>query len=82
MTAPPGNISPTPATAHVAVADGYGISLTVNRGHLVIHDGIGSHRCTRRYPRIERDLRRILILGHTGSIGLEAMPGAANAASP
>jgi CRISPR-associated endonuclease Cas1 len=57
----------------VAVVDGYGISLTVNRGHLVIHDGIGSQRRTRRYPRIERDLRRILILGHTGHVSLEAM---------
>jgi CRISPR-associated endonuclease Cas1 len=56
----------------VVVADGYGITLTVNRGHLVIHDGIGRQRRTRRYPRIERDLRRILILGHTGSVSLEA----------
>jgi CRISPR-associated endonuclease Cas1 len=57
----------------VVVADGYGITLTVSRGHLIVHDGIGSHRRTRRYPRIERDLRRILILGHTGSVSLEAM---------
>jgi CRISPR-associated endonuclease Cas1 len=64
---------PPAASPAVVVADGYGISLTVSRGHLVIHDGIGSHRRTRRYPRIERDMHRILILGHTGSISLEAM---------
>jgi CRISPR-associated endonuclease Cas1 len=60
-------------SVHTCVADGYGITLTVNRGHLVVHDGIGSHRRTRCYPRIERDLRRIVILGHTGHVSLEAM---------
>jgi hypothetical protein len=41
-------------TTSAVVADGYGISLTVNRGHLVIHDGIGAQRRTQRYERIER----------------------------
>src|SRR4051794_29927303 len=58
---------------HVLVADGYGIKLSVQRGHLLIEDGLGAQRRTRRYPRIERDLRRILILGHTGSLTLEAL---------
>jgi CRISPR-associated endonuclease Cas1 len=58
---------------NVVVVDGYGIRLAVQRGHLVIDDGIGSQRRSRRYPRIERNLRRILILGQTGSISLDAL---------
>lgn len=57
----------------VLVTDGYGISLTVHRGHLVVADGIGKYRRERRLPRAQREVRRIVILGHTGSISLEAV---------
>ena len=33
-----------PRDPTVLVADGYGLSLTVNRGHLTIGDGLGRHR--------------------------------------
>ncbi len=60
-------------TSHVAVLDGYGIRLAVERGHLVLTDGIGANRRTRRYPRIDRALRRILVLGATGALTLEGL---------
>ena len=62
-----------PVDPSVIVADGYGISLTVSRGHLVIRDGLGRHRRERRLPRAQRTVRRIVILGHTGHISLEAI---------
>lgn len=62
-----------PSDNTVLVADGYGISIRVNRGHLVISDGIGQHRRERRLPRIQRSIRRILVLGHTGTLSLDAI---------
>jgi CRISPR-associated endonuclease Cas1 len=57
----------------VAVVDGYGIHLRVDRGHLVIHDGIGEDRRERRYSRATCPVKRILVLGHAGSITLDAL---------
>ncbi len=57
----------------VLVADGYGLSLSVTRGHLLVRDGLGRHRRERKLPRAQRTVRRIVILGHTGHLSLEAM---------
>lgn len=61
-------------TGHgVLVADGFGVSLSVSRGHLVIRDGLGRHRRERALPRAQRTVRRIVILGHSGQLTLEAV---------
>jgi len=57
----------------VLVADGYGVQLRVQRGRLVIQDGLGAKRRTRELARIERDVRRIVILADTGVVTLEAV---------
>jgi CRISPR-associated protein Cas1 len=57
----------------VVVAHGYGLKIHVQRGHLVIHDGIGDHRQTRRYNRATSRLKRVIVIGHTGYITLEAL---------
>src|SRR5664280_2080809 len=57
----------------VLVADGYGLALTVDRGHLLIRDGLGRHRRDRRLPRAQREVQRIIVLGHTGHVSLEAV---------
>jgi len=62
----------TPSDPGVLVADGYGLSVSVTAGHLVISDGIGEHRRVRRLPRSERTVRRIVVLGKSGSITLDA----------
>jgi len=36
-------------------------------------DGLGQHRRERRLPRAQRTVRRIVILGHTGHLSLEAI---------
>ena len=47
----------------VAVADGHGVRVRVERGHLEVRDGLGPDRRVRRYPRADRTLRRLVILG-------------------
>jgi CRISPR-associated endonuclease Cas1 len=62
-----------PAHNGICVAHGYGIKITVHRGHLTVHDGIGRNRQTRRYHRATSKLRRLVLIGHTGYITLDAL---------
>lgn len=55
------------------VVDGYGVQLRVQRGRLVVEDGMGVQRRTREIARMERDIRHIVILADTGNISLEAV---------
>jgi hypothetical protein len=54
-------------------AHGYGIKVTVQSGHLVVTDGIGTCRRSRKLPRIDRTLRRIVITGADGYVSLAAL---------
>jgi CRISPR/Cas system-associated endonuclease Cas1 len=57
----------------IAVVDGYGVRIGVERGHLLVTDGSGRHRRQRRYPKVGHGLQRLVILGHTGGITLDAL---------
>jgi CRISPR-associated endonuclease Cas1 len=57
----------------VCVVDGHGLQARVNRGHLELHDGIGSARRIRRIARADRTIKRLVILGQSGSLTLEAL---------
>ncbi|MFI5801029.1 CRISPR-associated endonuclease Cas1 [Streptomyces sp. NPDC051677] len=57
----------------VIVVDGYGATINVRNGHLVISDGIGPHRRTRQLPKVERNVRRILVLNARGSLTFDAV---------
>jgi CRISPR-associated endonuclease Cas1 len=57
----------------IAVADGHGITLTVQRSHLQLDDGIGHHRRQRVWTRAGCPLQRLIILGTTGTISLDAL---------
>jgi CRISPR-associated endonuclease Cas1 len=61
------------STAGVCVVDGMGLSLRVDRGALVIEDGMGPHRRSRRFDRATRGLRRLVILGSTGNVSIDAL---------
>ena len=52
---------------------GYGIKVTVDRGHLTIQDGIGLDRREARLPRVGHGLRRLVIIGSDGLISLAAL---------
>jgi len=52
---------------------GYGIKVTVDRGHLAIQDGIGLDRREARLPRVGHGLRRLVIIGSDGMVSLAAL---------
>jgi CRISPR-associated protein Cas1 len=52
-----------PLDPSVAVVDGFGCRVRVERGYLEVEDGIGPDRRTRRYSRAERTLRRLVVVG-------------------
>jgi hypothetical protein len=56
----------------ILAVHGYGIKIHVYRRHLVIDDGIGRDRRTRSYHRTSK-LRRLVLVGRTGYITLEAI---------
>ncbi len=62
-----------PTDPSIAVADGRGVKVIVDRGHLLVADGLGRHRRERRWPRASRELRRLVILGRSGFVSLEAV---------
>ena len=57
----------------VLVLSGYGHSVRVWRGRLRVADGIGRDRREALVHRATGGLRRLVVLGHTGSITLEAI---------
>src|SRR5439155_12371503 len=61
------------AEGGVVVASGYGLKLYVERGHLIIHDGAGTRRRVQRFNRATSRLKRVVVIGHTGYITLDAL---------
>ncbi len=57
----------------VLVVDGYGLHVGVENNQLVLTDGVGSRRRKRSFPRSNRTVRRLVILGRNGSITLAAL---------
>ncbi|MFN8675486.1 MAG: CRISPR-associated endonuclease Cas1 [Thermomicrobiales bacterium] len=57
----------------VLVLTGYGIRIAIERGYLVISDGRGAERRGARFSRASRDLKRLVVIGHTGSVSFEAL---------
>jgi CRISPR-associated endonuclease Cas1 len=64
---------PLQVRAGVIVADGYGITLRVLYGRLHIEDGVGPHRRSLVVDRAGAGLERLVLLGKTGSLTLEAL---------
>jgi CRISPR-associated endonuclease Cas1 len=58
---------------HVVVARGYGLEVRVERRHLVVRDGLGRDRRIRRFHAAASKLKRLVVVGHTGFITLDAM---------
>jgi CRISPR-associated endonuclease Cas1 len=52
---------------------GYGIQVRVDKGHLIIHDGIGADRYNYRLPRVGHRLKRLVVVGSDGQISLTAL---------
>jgi len=52
---------------------GYGITVHVDRGHLILKDGIGSERREAHLPRVGHGLRRLVVIGADGFVSLAAL---------
>lgn len=52
---------------------GYGTTVRVDRGHLVLEDGIGNDRRQARFPRVGHGLRRLVVIGSDGMVSLAAL---------
>jgi CRISPR-associated endonuclease Cas1 len=61
------------SAAGICVADGMGLRLAVERGALIVEDGMGPHRRHRRFEKATHGLRRLVILGPTGSVSLDTL---------
>jgi len=57
----------------VLVLDGYGLRVSVECGHLAVSDGIGDERRRGRFPKATCGLRRLVLLGHSGFVTLDAL---------
>src|SRR6266542_4164135 len=66
----PGDI--LPSKQGVIVLSGYGVSIAVERGHLVLSDGIGDERRNGRFSRVHK-IKRLIVVGHSGFISFDAV---------
>src|SRR5262249_37453327 len=62
-----------PGRHGVVTLSGYGINVRVERGHLLIEDGIASDRRQVRFPRVAHGLRRLVVIGSDGLVSLSAL---------
>ena len=52
---------------------GYGIRVQVERGHLILEDGIGPDRRYACLPRVNHGLKRLVVIGSDGFVSLAAL---------
>src|ERR1019366_7187081 len=52
---------------------GYGIQVRLDRGHLLLEDGIGAERRQYRLPRVGHGLKRLVVIGSDGMVSLAAL---------
>ena len=67
------NFAPILPRHGVIALFGYGIKVYVDRGHLIIQDGIGGDRRAARLPRVGHALRRLVVIGSDGMVSLAAL---------
>jgi CRISPR-associated endonuclease Cas1 len=57
----------------VLTLSGYGTAIRVERGHLVVEDGIGTERFKGRFSKIGHGLQRLVAIGSDGIVSLSAL---------
>src|SRR5208283_2799856 len=67
------NFTPIVPQHGVITLFGYGIKACVDRGHLILEDGIGPQRRRARFPRIRHGLHRVVVIGSDGMVTLGAL---------
>jgi CRISPR-associated endonuclease Cas1 len=59
--------------AEVAIVDGFGAQVVVERGHLELRDGVSQDRRLRRYSKIDPPRRVVVGIGTVGMVSLDAI---------
>src|SRR3984893_12486470 len=67
------NFSPITPRSGVITLFGYGVRVCVERGHLVLEDGIGPLRRRGRFARIRHGIKRVVTIGSDGLVSLAAL---------
>jgi CRISPR-associated protein Cas1 len=67
------NFVPITPRQGVVTLFGYGIRVQVERGHLLLEDGIGPDRRKALLPRVGHGLRRLVVIGADGMVSLAAL---------
>jgi CRISPR-associated endonuclease Cas1 len=52
---------------------GYGINVSIDKGHLVLKDGVGDERRAGRFARVNHGIKRLVIIGADGMVSLAAL---------
>jgi CRISPR-associated endonuclease Cas1 len=65
--------TPPRKQGEIVVVDGFGVTVKVARSRLVIADGAGRNRRERRYGRATSKLARLVVLGGSGTLSLDAI---------
>src|SRR5215831_8598159 len=52
---------------------GYGIEVRVERGHLILRDGVGRERRDGRFARVNHGIRRLVVIGADGLVSLAGL---------
>jgi CRISPR-associated endonuclease Cas1 len=66
-------IAPILPRRGVVTLFGYGGSLRVDRGHLIVEDGIGPKRRRGKFARVGHGLKRIVVIGSEGMVSFAAL---------
>jgi len=67
------NFIPITPQSGVVTLHGYGISVRVERGHLILEDGIGPVRRYGRFPKVNHGLQRLIVIGSDGVVSFSAL---------
>jgi CRISPR-associated endonuclease Cas1 len=68
-----GMVKPIVPCHGVVTLHGYGISVRVERGHLILEDGVGPVRRYGRFPKVNHGLRRLIVIGSDGAVSFSAL---------
>jgi len=71
----PLNVSESPIIPRHGVITlyGYGLSISVDKGHLILRDGVGDERRAGRFARVNHGIKRLIIIGADGMVSLAAL---------
>lgn len=65
--------SAPPVNRGVLALSGYGLRVALERGHLLVEDGVGEHRRQGRFSRVGHGIERLIVIGHSGTISFDAL---------